>query len=102
MVSAGARPHRANRKQPNKSRMETFVIELGNNTELDVAFEYDPGVDGSYDEPPSNPIITIMSVFLCQHDGERENMIQLHAIDDTLFPVDYGMIENMIQKHIEQ
>ena len=82
--------------------METFVIELGNNTELDVAFEYDPGVDGSYDEPPSNPIITIMSVFLCQHDGERENMIQLYAIDDTLFPVDYGMIENMIQKNIEQ
>ena len=82
--------------------METFAIELGNNTELDVAFEYDPGVDGSYDEPPSNPIITIMSVFLCQHDGERENMIQLSAIDDTLFPVDYGMIENMIQKHIEQ
>jgi len=91
-----------NIKQPNKSGMETFVIELGNNTELDVAFEYDPGVDGSYDEPPSNPIITIMSVFLCQHDGERENMIQLYAIDDTLFPVDYGMIENMIQKHIEQ
>jgi len=82
--------------------METFVIELGNNTELDVAFEYDPGVDGSYDEPPSNPIITIMSVFLCRHDGVTQNMIQLYGIDDTLFPLDYGMIENMIQKHIEQ
>ena len=102
MVSAGARPHRSNRKQPNKSHMETFVIELGNNTELDVAFEYDPGVDGSYDEPPSNPIITIMSVFLCRHDGVSQNMIQLYGIDDTLFPVDYGMIEHMIQKHIEQ
>jgi len=29
-------------------------------------------------------------------------MIQLYGIDDTLFPLDYGMIENMIQKHIEQ
>ena len=81
--------------------MEHFTIELGDNTELDVAFEYDPGVDGSYDEPPSNPIITIMSVFLCHYDGVN-NMIQLYGIDDTLFPVDYGMIENMIQKHIEQ
>ena len=81
--------------------MQTFVIELGNNTELDVAFECDPGVDGSYDEPPSNPIITIMSVFLCHYDGVN-NMIQLYGIDDTLFPVDYGMIEHMIQKHIEQ
>ena len=81
--------------------METFVIELGNNTELDVAFEYDPGVDGSYDEPPSNPIITIMSVFLCQHDGERENMIQLYGIDDTLFPVDHDMIERIITENIQ-
>ena len=82
--------------------METFVIELGNNTELDVAFEYDPGVEGSYDEPPSNSMITILDCRLCQYDGETQHTIKLYGIDDTLFPVDYGMIEHMIQQHIEQ
>jgi hypothetical protein len=85
-----------------KAHMEHFTIELGDNTELEIDFEYDPGESGSYNEPPSNSMITILDCRLCQYDGETQHTIKLYGIDDTLFPVDYGMIEHMIQENIEQ
>jgi hypothetical protein len=47
-------------------------------------------------------MITILDCRLCQYDGETQHTIKLYGIDDTLFPVDYGMIEHIIQQHIEQ
>tara|TARA_R110000803_G_scaffold154967_1_gene219740 strand:- start:241 stop:489 length:249 start_codon:yes stop_codon:yes gene_type:complete len=82
--------------------MEHFTIDLGDKTTLNVSYEYDPGESGTYEQPPSIPMISIESLELFQFDGNSYHTIQLFGIDDTLFPVDYGMIEHMIQKHIEQ
>tara|TARA_R110001632_G_scaffold45675_2_gene116287 strand:- start:476 stop:724 length:249 start_codon:yes stop_codon:yes gene_type:complete len=77
-------------------------MDLGDNTELNVSFELYPGNSGSYDEPPSLDLVSIETVEICQLNGKEYHTVRLSGIDDTLFPVDYGMIENMIQKHIEQ
>lgn len=82
--------------------MEHFTINLGDNTELHIQFEYHPGESGSYDEPPSLDMISIENVEISQTKGKECHTVKLYGIDDTLFPVDYGMLENMIQKHIEQ
>lgn len=82
--------------------MEQHVIELCNNSELEISFEYDPGDVGSYDEPPSNPVLGILSVKLCHWDGTKNHRIELYGIDDTLFPVDYDMIQHIIKQEIEQ
>ena len=82
--------------------MEQHVIELCNNTELEISYEYDPGESGSYDEPPSNSVLGILSVKLCHWDGSTQHTIELYDLDDTLFPVDYGMIEHIIKQEIEQ
>ncbi len=81
--------------------MEYFTIDLGDKTALNVSFEYDPGESGSYDEPPSVPAITIMSIELCQFDGKEHHTIELYGIDDTLFPVDHDMIERIITEKIQ-
>lgn len=82
--------------------MEHFTINLGDNTELHISYEYDPGSLGSYNEPPSIDLISIENVELSQLNGKEYHTIKLYGIDDTLFPVDYGMIEHMIQQNIEQ
>jgi len=82
--------------------MKHLTINLGDNTELHVSFELYMGESGSYDEPPSLDMISIEDVEILQTRNKEHHTVKLYGIDDTLFPVDYGMIENMIQKHIEQ
>jgi len=82
--------------------MKHITINLGDNTELHVSFELYMGGSGSYNEPPSLDMIDIENVEISQTKGKEYHTVKLYGIDDTLFPVDYGMIENMIQKHIEQ
>ena len=64
--------------------MEHHAIDLDERTWLEVAYEVDAGVEGSYNEAPSNPFISI------------------HSIDDTLFPIDMGMIEFDIEEKLRR
>ena len=49
--------------------MEHHTIELEDNTSLEIEYEVDAGVEGSYHEAPSNGFISIQSCKLCQHNG---------------------------------
>ena len=84
--------------------MEHYTIELEDNTSLEIEYEVDAGVEGSYNEAPSNPFISIQTITLCQlHDGTGTQEIEIygdHSIDDTLFPIDMGMIEFDIEEKL--
>ena len=84
--------------------MEHHTIDLDERTWLEIAYEVDAGVEGSYNEAPSNPFISIQTITLCQlHDGTGTQEIEIygdHSIDDTLFPIDIGMIEFDIEEKL--
>ena len=86
--------------------MEHYTIELEDNTSLEIEYEVDAGVEGSYNEAPSNPFISIQTITLCQlHDGTGTQEIEIygdHSIDDTLFPIDMGMIEFDIEEKLRR
>ena len=84
--------------------MEHHAIDLDERTWLEIAYEVDAGVEGSYHEAPSNPFVSIQTITLCQmHDGRGTQEIEIygdHSIDDTLFPIDMGMIEFDIEEKL--
>ena len=82
--------------------MEHHAIDLDERTWLEVAYEVDAGVEGSYNEAPSNGFISIQSCKLCQHNGKQEHKVELYGIDDTLFPVDFDMIEHIIEEELRK
>jgi hypothetical protein len=82
--------------------MEHYTIELEDNTSLEIEYEVDAGVAGSYYEAPSNGFISIQSCKLCQHNGKQEHKVELYGIDDTLFPVDFDMIEHIIEEELRK
>ena len=82
-------------------RMEHLTINLGDNTELHISYEYDPGSLGSYNEPPSIDLISIENVELSQLNGKEYHTVKLYGIDDTLFPVDYQLLEQEILEKIQ-
>ena len=82
--------------------MEHYTIELEDNTSLEIEYEVDAGVEGSYNEAPSNPFISIQSCMLCQFNGKQQQRIELYGIDDTLFPVDFDMIEHIIEEELRK
>ena len=86
--------------------MEHHAIDLNERTWLEIAYEVDAGVEGSYNEAPSNPFISIQTITLCQmNDGRGTQEIELygdHSIDDTLFPVDFDMIEHIIIEELRK
>ena len=86
--------------------MEHHTIDLDERTWLEIAYEVDAGVEGSYNEAPSNPFISIQTITLCQlHDGTGTQEIEIygdHSIDDTLFPIDMGMIEHIIEEELRK
>jgi len=84
-----------------KSHMEHLTINLGDNTELHISYEYDPGSLGSYNEPPSIDLISIENVELSQLNGKEYHTVKLYGIDDTLFPVDYQLLEQEILEKIQ-
>ena len=84
-----------------KSHMENLTIKLSDNTELHLSFELYPGESGSYNEPPTIDMISIETVELSQYNGKEYHTVKLNGIDDTLFPIDYGMLEHMITEHIQ-
>jgi len=82
--------------------MEHHTIELSEKTWLEIEYEVDAGVEGSYHEAPSNPFISIQSCMLCQFNGKQEHKVELYGIDDTLFPVDFDMIEHIIEEELRK
>ena len=82
--------------------MEHHAIDLDERTWLEVAYEVDAGVEGSYHEAPSNAFISIQSCMLCQFNGKQQQRIELYGIDDTLFPVDFDMIEHIIIEELRK
>jgi len=82
--------------------MEHHTIELEDNTSLEIEYEVDAGVEGSYNEAPLNGFISIQSCKLCQHNGKQEHKVELYGIDDTLFPVDFDMIEHIIIEELRK
>ena len=80
--------------------MEHHTIELSEKTWLEIEYEVDAGVEGSYYEAPSNPFISIQSCKICQHNGKQEHKVEMYGIDDTLFPIDMGMIEHIIEEKL--
>ena len=82
--------------------MEHHTIELSEKTWLEIEYEVDAGVEGSYHEAPSNPFISIQSCMLCQFNGKQEHKVELYGIDDTLFPVDFDMIEHIIIEELRK
>ena len=82
--------------------MEHFTINLGDNTELHIEFEYHPGESGSYDEPPSLDMISIENVEISQTKGKECHTVKLYGIDDTLFPVDFDIIEHIIIEELRK
>ena len=85
-----------------RTDMEHHTIELEDNTSLEIEYEVDAGVEGSYHEAPSNGFISIQSCKLCQHNGKQEHKVELYGIDDTLFPVDFDMIEHIIIEELRK
>jgi hypothetical protein len=82
--------------------MEHHTIELSEQTWLEIEYEVDAGVEGSYNEAPSNAFISIQSCMLCQHNGKQEHKVEMYGIDDTLFPVDFDMIEHIIEEELRK
>ncbi len=80
--------------------MEHHTIELSEKTWLEIEYEVDAGVEGSYYEAPSNGFISIQSCMLCQFNGKQQQRIELYGIDDTLFPVDFDAIEFDIEEKL--
>ena len=85
-----------------RTDMEHYTIELEDNTSLEIEYEVDAGVEGSYYEAPSNGFISIQSCKLCQFNGKQEHKVELYGIDDTLFPVDFDMIEHIIEEELRK
>ena len=86
--------------------MEHYTIELEDNTSLEIEYEVDAGVEGSYNEAPSNPFISIQTITLCQmHEVTGIGQVEIYgddSIDDTLFPIDMGMIEFDIEEKLRR
>ena len=86
--------------------MEHHTIELEDNTSLEIEYEVDAGVEGSYNEAPSNPFISIQTITLCQmHEVTGIGQVEIYgddSIDDTLFPIDMGMIEFDIEEKLRR
>jgi hypothetical protein len=84
--------------------MEHHTIELSAKTWLEIEYEVDAGVEGSYNEAPSNPFVSIQTITLCQlHEVRRMQRVEVYgddSIDDTLFPVDFDMIEHIIEEKL--
>ncbi len=86
--------------------MEHHTIELSERTWLEIEYEVDAGVEGSYNEAPSNPFVSIQTITLCQlHEVRRMQRVEVYgddSIDDTLFPIDMGMIEFDIEEKLRR
>jgi len=86
--------------------MEHHTIELSAKTWLEIEYEVDAGVEGSYNEAPSNPFVSIQTITLCQlHEVRRMQRVEVYgddSIDDTLFPVDFDMIEHIIIEELRK
>ena len=80
--------------------MEHHTIELSEKTWLEIEYEVDAGVEGSYNEAPSNGFISIQSCKLCQHDEKGTHKVELYGIDDAFFPVDFEAIEEIIEENL--
>ena len=80
--------------------MEHHTIELGKLSWLEIEYEADGGVAGSYDEAPSIAFISIQSCKFCQHDEKGTHKVELYGIDDTFFPVDFEAIEEIILEEL--
>lgn len=84
--------------------MEDHTIELNEHTWLEVEYEMPAGESGSYDTPPSDPFISIQKITLCQdHPSKETQEIEIFGddgLDDTLFPIDMGMIEFDIEESL--
>jgi hypothetical protein len=81
----------------NSPPMEYTAIELGESTELQIEYEFDPGDES----PPFPAMVTLLRVILCQWNGMNYNYINLQDMDDTLFPVDFEAIEQIIFDEIQ-